>query len=115
MIDETNLAMRELEQRVRRATARRRAFFRMLHATDRVLWQLEEMNRDGVGTIPEALRQAIREELAELPADCAAVFRDSGRVQEVLDSIFDVQDCLFAWKDPQRVDDETDELERLAG
>jgi hypothetical protein len=115
MIDETNVAIGELEDQIRRDNDRRYAFYRMLHATDRVLWRLEEMNRDGARTIPDDTRVRIRESLAELPGPCIEAFRDSEQVQEVLDSLFEVQDRLFRWRDPQRQAEEEDELERLAG
>src|SRR5436853_5719796 len=100
MIDEANLAIQKLQDRIRRDNERRYAFHRMLHATDRVLWQLEEMNRDGVRTIPLDLRATIREELTEIPPPVIDVFRDTEVLQEVLDSIFEVQERLFQWKDP---------------
>lgn len=115
MIDETNVAIGELEDQIRRDNDRRYAFYRMLHATDRVLWRLEEMNRDGSKTIPDDTRMRIRESLDELPGPCIEAYRDSEQVQEVLDSLFEVQDRLFRWRDPQRVADEEDELDRLAG
>jgi hypothetical protein len=110
MIDETNVAIGELEEQIRRDNDRRYAFYRMLHATDRVLWRLEEMNRDGDKEIPEDMRLRIRENLAELPVPCIEVFRDSDHVQEVLDSLFEVQERLFRWRDPQRVPEEEDEF-----
>jgi hypothetical protein len=106
MIDEANLAIRELQDRIRGENERRYAFYRMLHATDRVLWQLEEMNRDGIQTIPRDLRATIREELTEIPPPVIDVFRDTEAVQEVLDSIFEVQERLFRWKDPGHQSDE---------
>jgi len=106
MIDEANLAIRQLEDRIRRDNERRYAFYRMLHATDRVLWQLEEMNRDGIRTIPLDLRETIREELTEIPPPVIDVFRDTEVVQEVLDSIFEVQERLFRWKDPSQEPDD---------
>jgi hypothetical protein len=106
MIDETNLAIEELQEAIRRENERRYAFYRMLNATDRVLWRLEELNRDGVKIIPEDMRERMRESLSEL--------RDSPLVQEVLDSIFEVQERLFRWRDPQRVPEDEEELERVA-
>src|SRR5256884_3766720 len=106
MIDEANLAIRRLQDRIRSENERRYAFYRMLHATDRVLWQLEEMNRDGIATIPLDLRDTIREELTEIPPPVIDVFRDTEVVQEVLDSIFEVQERLFQWKDPSHESEE---------
>src|ERR1700716_2094911 len=106
MIDETNLAIEELEEEIRRENDRRYAFYRMLSATDRVLWRLEELNRDGVKTIPGDMRTRMRGSLTELPCSCVEVFRDSDQVQEVLDSVFEVQERLFRWRDPQRISDD---------
>lgn len=114
MIDETNLAIEELQEEIRRENERRYAFYRMLNATDRVLWRLEELNRDGVKTIPHDMRGRMRASLTELPASCSEVFRDSEHVQEVLDSVFEIQERLFRWRDPQRLTDDEEELERLA-
>jgi hypothetical protein len=115
MIDETNLAIEELEEEIRRENERRYAFYRMLNATDRVLWRLEELNRDGVKQIPGDMRMRMRDSLTELPNACLEVFRDSEAVQEVLDSVFEVQERLFRWRDPQRMPDDEEEPERLAG
>jgi hypothetical protein len=113
MIDRTNLTIEELEAQVREANDRRYAFHRMLKATDRVLWRLEEMNRDGVKTIPDGVRSEIRETMADLPQPCVDAFRDAERVQEVLDSVFEVQECLFRWRDPSWKLEE-DDLERAS-
>ena len=113
MIDEANLAIRKLQNRIRRENEHRYAFYRMLHATDRVLWQLEEMNRDAIRTIPGDLRATIREELVEIPTSVIDPFRHTEVVQEVLDSIFEVQERLFRWKDPSHESD--DDEGRLAG
>ena len=61
MIDETNLAIEELEEEIRRENDRRYAFYRMLNATDRVLWRLEELNRDGIKVIPGDMRGRMRD------------------------------------------------------
>ncbi|WP_338176326.1 hypothetical protein [Candidatus Dormiibacter inghamiae] len=115
MIDETNLAIGELEDSIRRSNDRRYAFYRMLNVTDKVLWGLEEMNRDGVKTVPRKLRSAIKQQMAELPAGCKNVYRDSDQVQEILDSVFEVQESLFRWRDPQRFSGEEEDFDRLVG
>jgi hypothetical protein len=114
MIDETNLAIEELEEEIRRENDRRYAFYRMLNATDRVLWRLEELNRDGIKMIPCDMRGRMRESLTELPNACMEVYRDSEQVQEVLDSVFEVQERLFRWRDPQRMPEEEEELASVA-
>jgi hypothetical protein len=114
MIDETNLAIEELEEEIRRENDRRYAFYRMLNATDRVLWRLEELNRDGIKQIPTGMRGRMKGSLTELPTSCMEVFRESDHVQEVLDSVFEMQERLFRWRDPQRMPDDEEELERVA-
>src|SRR2546423_14572656 len=114
MIDETNLAIEELEEEIRRENDRRYAFYRMLSATDRVLWRLEELTRDGVKSIPDDMRGRMKDSLTELPSACLEVLRDSHHVQEVLDSVFEVQERLFRWRDPQRLAEDEEELERVA-
>lgn len=114
MIDRTNLRIEEMEEEIRRENDRRYAFYRMLNATDRVLWRLEELNRDGVKTIPDPVRSEIRETVEDLPGACTEAFRDSERVQDALDSVFDMQECLFKWRDPDWALDEGDDLERVA-
>jgi hypothetical protein len=99
----------ELEEEIRRENDRRYAFLRMLDATDRALGRLEEMNRDGVKWISEAERGRLREVLDGLPSACLEVLSDSDRVQEVLDSVFEVQERLFRLRDPSRPPAESEE------
>jgi len=56
MIDRTSNRIEQQETALRRQMRRRYAFQRMLEATDRVLWRLEEMNRDGVKSVPALVR-----------------------------------------------------------
>jgi hypothetical protein len=92
----------ELEAAIRRENARRYAFYRMLNATDRVLGHLEELNHDGVQELPRPMQQRMRASLRELPNSCMEVYVVSDRVQEVLDSVFEVQERLLRWRDPLR-------------
>lgn len=101
MIDRTNTNIEELEAEIRRDNDRRYAFQRLLRATDRVLWRLEEMNRDGVKSLNADQRTDIRETLDELPGPCKELFHDSDQVQEVLDSVFEIQEGLFRLRFPE--------------
>lgn len=109
MIDRTNTNIEELEEEIRRDNDRRYTFQRMLRATDKVLWRLEEMNRDGVKALSGRQRSEIRETLDELPAPCLDVYRDSERVQEVLDSVFELQERLFKLRFPEYGFDEDED------
>jgi hypothetical protein len=100
MIDQTNGRIDEEVRTVRRANLRRYAFQRMLEATDRVLWRLEELNRDGVARVPKRVRAEVQELGAGMPSHVREALRDSGQVQDTLDGLFDVQERLFRWRYP---------------
>ena len=110
MIDHTNVRIAEEEKDVRRRNRRRYAFQRMLEATDRVLWRLEELNRDGVTSVPKRVRVEVREVVRTMPAAARDALRDGGKVQDTLDSLFEVQERLLRWRYPNWHDYEPDEL-----
>jgi hypothetical protein len=115
MIDQTNTRIEEMEAEVKRENDRRYAFQRLLRLTDKHLWRLEEMNRDGVKTVPPPVREEIRETIGQLPDHCKEPFRDSEQVQETLDSVFEVQERLFKWRHPEfPLQEEEDELDRAS-
>jgi hypothetical protein len=109
MIDHTNGKILRQLTALRRENRRRYAFQRMLEATDRVLWRLEELNRDGIKTVPKPVRAEIRELAGTMPPDIGAGLRDSGRVQDTLDSLFEVQERLFRWRYPDWHDFDPDQ------
>lgn len=100
MIDQTSNRIEEREMAVRHTNRRRYAFHRMLQATDRVLWRLEELNRDGVMVVPKRVRQEIRALVSSLPEEMGDTLGDSARVQDALDGVFEVQEQLFRWRFP---------------
>lgn len=106
MIADANLLIEELEEEIRRDLDRRYAFYRMLNATDRVLGRLEQMNLDGIVELPLDVQQRMRASLADLPASCMEAYVISDRVQEVLDSVFEVQERLFCWTGVERPGEE---------
>ena len=116
MIDRTSNRIEEQEGAVRRRNRRRYAFYRMLQATDRVLWRLEEMNRDGVKTVPAPLRAEFESAVEWMPDQVREPLRNTGQVQDTLDSVFEVQERLFRWRYPNWADwdPEGDDLGRVA-
>ena len=76
MIDHTSTRIEQQETALRRQNRRRYAFQRMLEATDRVLWQLEEMNRDGVKNVPPVLRAELRGAVELMPDHVREPLRD---------------------------------------
>ena len=111
MIDHTSTRIEQQETALRRHNRRRYAFQRLLEATDRVLWQLEEMNRDGVKSVPVRLRAQLRDVVGAMPRYISEPMRDEGPVQDTLDSLFEVQERLFKWRFPDWDDNEPDDLE----
>ncbi|HKV89488.1 MAG TPA: hypothetical protein VJT78_15980 [Candidatus Dormibacteraeota bacterium] len=104
MIDHTSDRIKEQESALRRRNRRRYAFQRMLKATDRVLWRLEEMNRDGVKTVPPPVRAELREVVETMPTQIRQHLRDCVQVQDTLDCLFEVQERLFRWRFPDWAD-----------
>jgi|SRR5690242_1274052 len=111
MIDHTSTRIEQQESALRRQNRRRYAFHRMLEATDRVLWQLEEMNRDGVKHLPAPMRTQLLEVVEVMPDHIREPLRTDGPVQDTLDSVFEIQERLFRWRFPEWDDTEPDELE----
>jgi hypothetical protein len=100
MIDQTSSRIEEHEAAVRLANRRRYAFHRMLQATDRLLWRLEEMNRDGVKVVPKPVRTELHRVAETMPDRVRDVMRDTGEVQDTLDGLFELQERLFRWRYP---------------
>src|SRR2546427_10621707 len=100
MIDHTSTRIEQQETALRRQNRRRYAFQRMLEATDRVLWRLEEMNRDGVKTGPAPARAEIREAVETMPNHIREPLRDGGHVQDTLDTLFGTQERSFRRRFP---------------
>src|SRR5215472_12129200 len=100
MIDQTSNRIEEHQAALRRANRRRYAFHRMLQATDRLLWRIEEMNRDGIKVVPTPVRTELRDVMSAMPAPARETMRDTGGVQDTLDCIFEVQEQLFRWRFP---------------
>jgi hypothetical protein len=111
MIDDTNSRIEQQLRALRRENRRRYAFQRMLEATDRVLWRLEELNRDGVSRVPRRVRAEVRAVVGTMPERLSEPLRDNGQVQDTLDSVFEVQERLFRWRYPDWHDFDPDEVD----
>ncbi|GAC1657400.1 MAG: hypothetical protein NVS9B1_15040 [Candidatus Dormibacteraceae bacterium] len=101
MIDQTNAHIGEATIELRRRKERRIQFDRLLRLTDVVLWQLEEMNRDGLAQVPGRRQAAIVTHLEEMPTSLRALYCDTGSVQCALDSLFEMQQALFKARHPE--------------
>ena len=111
MIDQTNVRIGQATAELRRRKAREQKFDRLLKLTDVVLWQLEEMNRDGVSSVPDRRQAAIVDKLAGMPESLRRLYCSDGSVQCALDSLFEMQQALFKARHPEFDYGETDELD----
>jgi hypothetical protein len=111
MIDQTNSRIEEASAELRRRKARALKFDRLLRVTDVVLWQLEEMNRDGLSVVPGRRQEAIFEKLEEVPEPLRQMYCASGSVQGALDSLFEIQQALFRARHPENDYGDSEELE----
>src|SRR5437870_13603368 len=100
MIDHTSSRIEQQQSATRRENRRRYAFQRMLQATDRLLWRLEEMNRDGVKTVPKPVRAEIRKVVDGMPDQVREPLRDTGAGQDMVDRLFGVQGRLVRGRYP---------------
>jgi hypothetical protein len=72
-----------------------RGYRRLLALTDEVLGRLEERNMAGERNLDQVVRRHIARTLDSLPPRARARFRNTNRVQEALDGIFEVQEELM--------------------
>ena len=111
MIDQTNVRIGQATAELRRRRAREQKFGRLLRLTDVVLWQLEEMNRDGLSVVPGRRQAAIVDRLQEMPESLRRLYCSEGPVQCALDSLFEMQQALFKARHPEYDYGETEELD----
>jgi hypothetical protein len=101
MIDQTSARIGQARAELRRRKAQQERFDRLLRLTDVVLWQLEEMNRDGVASVPDRRQAAIVDRLAQMPESLRRIYCAEGPVQLALDSLFEMQQALFKARHPE--------------
>ena len=98
-----------------RAEARRqtkaRRLDKVVHAIDDLLFQLEDLNIQGVDRVPARLREragAILQVVPEAPSD--SDFRIRYRVLPMMDVLFRAQEIIFRKRDPDRPIEDDEEL-----
>ncbi len=100
-----------------RADARRRVASRrhshLVRAIDAVLFELEDLNLQGVDRVPATLRRQAERILDTLPPPAndeqAEALRVRFRVQPLMDVMFSAQEVLFRLRDPARVNEDDEE------
>ncbi len=112
MIDQTNSRIGQATIELLRRRAQQQAFDRVLVATDLILWELEEMNRDGRSTLPDRKRTEFAKRLAVVPSRVRSLYNNSGTTQAALDSLFEIQAALFRMRHPDWDYGESEDLEQ---
>ena len=110
MIDQTSARIGQATADLRRRKAREQKFDRLLRLTDVVLWQLEEMNRDGLSVVPTGRQATIVDRLQEMPEPLRRLYCSEGPVQSALDSLFEMQQALFRARHPDHDYGDAEEL-----
>ena len=107
-----DIATLQIEAARRREDAERVG--RMVHAIDRLLFQLEELNLHGVDRVPAVLRDSAATILDRLPEASSDEQRESlrlkHRVGPLMDVLFNAQELLFRQRDPHREMEEEEGL-----
>ena len=113
-------AKRDIDRLYRDAVARRRRQARIrgvVRAIDDLLFELEELNLEGVDRVPARLRERAGQLLDLVPDPEDPDFRVRHRVVPMMDVLFRAQEILFKLSDPSRLnypdDDELQDLEAV--
>lgn len=113
-------ASREIAEGLAAAGRRRRGpaqLGRMVRVIDALLFQLEELNVQGVDRVPARLRGRVSSVLDRLPEPQSEAEREAlrlrYRVQPLMDVLFDAQDLLLRVQDPTRAAFGEEEPEEL--
>ncbi len=115
MLEEANVQIwrAHTEEQRRRQEAQR--LTSVVRAIDDLLFQLEDLNLQGVDRVPARLRSravAILEVVPEPRAQAEAPeLRVRYRVVPMMDVLFRAQEVLFRLRDPDRPDDEEEDEE----
>jgi hypothetical protein len=117
MLEDANRDIQRLCQEDLRRRWRQQQLDRVVHAIDDLLFQLEDLNLQGVDRVPATLRERAGQILDAVPGreeyECLRV---RYRVVPMMDVLFRAQEVLFRLRDPRRAayDEEDAEEDRTA-
>jgi hypothetical protein len=117
MLEDANRDIQRLCQEDLRRRWRQQQFDRVVHAIDDLLFQLEDLNLQGVDRVPATLRERAGQILDAVPSrEEYENLRVRYRVVPMMDVLFRAQEVLFRLRDPRRAayDEEEAEDERVA-
>jgi hypothetical protein len=117
MLEDANRDIQRLCREDLRRRWRLQQLDRVVHAIDDLLFQLEDLNLQGVDRVPATLRERAGRILDAVPSrEEYEVLRVRYRVVPMMDVLFRAQEVLFKLRDPRRAtyDEEDAEEERCA-
>lgn len=117
MLEDANRDIQRLCQEDLRRRWRQQQLDRVVHAIDDLLFQLEDLNLQGVDRVPATLRERAGQILDAVPSrEDYEALRVRYRVVPMMDVLFRAQEVLFRLRDPRRAtyDEEEAEEERCA-
>lgn len=117
MLEDANRDIQRLCQEDLRRRWRQQQLDRVVHAIDDLLFQLEDLNLQGVDRVPATLRERAGHILDAVPSrEEYESLRVRYRVVPMMDVLFRAQEVLFRLRDPRRAayDEEEAEDDRSA-
>ncbi len=112
MLQDANRDIQRLCQEDLRRRWRHQQLDRVVHAIDDLLFQLEDLNLQGVDRVPASLRERAGQILDVVPGreeyECLRV---RYRVVPMMDVLFRAQEVLFRLRDPHRAAYEDEDAE----
>jgi hypothetical protein len=118
MLEDANRDIQRLCQEDLRRRWRQQQLDRVVHAIDDLLFQLEDLNLQGVDRVPATLRERAAQILDAVPTrEEYEALRVRYRVVPMMDVLFRAQEVLFRLRDPRRAtyeDEDAVEEERAA-
>ncbi len=115
MLQDANRDIKRLCQEDLRRRWRLRQLDRVVHAIDDLLFQLEDLNLQGVDRVPAVLRERAGQILDAVPGrEEHEALRIRYRVVPMMDVLFRAQEVLFRLRDPRRALYEAEDEEEAA-
>ena len=116
MLEDANRDIQRLCQEDLRRRWRQQQLDRVVHAIDDLLFQLEDLNLQGVDRVPAVLRERAGQILDAVPnREEYEMLRVRYRVVPMMDVLFRAQEVLFRLRDPRRAEyEDEDAMEEAA-
>jgi len=100
LYEDANRAIWNAYQRAERRQADLKRFPSLIRAIDDLLFELEELNLNGVDRVPAVLRDRTSQVLSRVPVADPEEIRVRHRVGALMDTLFRAQELVFRAKNP---------------